>query len=74
MIFELPLAIRQGASIDQDWNYPVRKAVLLSIREFAFLLCVRGEQKKPSQIIICKGLISLVRPARFERTAFSSGG
>lgn len=33
-----------------------------------------GEKKKPLQIIICKGLISLVRPARFERTAFSSGG
>ena len=41
MIFELPLAIRQGA-IEQDWNYPVGKAVLLSIRAFVFLLCVRG--------------------------------
>ena len=45
MIFELPLAIRQGA-IEQDWNYPVGKAVFLSIRAFVFLLCVRGGIEK----------------------------
>ena len=43
----------------------------LEAREKQTVPC--GEKKNPSQFVTCKGLISLVRPARFERTAFSSG-
>ena len=34
----------------------------------------RGERKRPLQVVSCKGLKFVARPARFELTTFGSGG